>query len=587
MKRIFTLLLSFLAVTITMAQNQEGVFKKASSAPAIDGVVDAVWAESNVYNIERVVGTNTPTIGAPGESVWKGLWNEDGVYILLDIKDDAFFPNYVNGGGNDYDFDKLEIYFDVNYLLADGLGPEEGKGHYQIAPGFKLDQNDGRLLSGGEGVQYALKVDGSHYIAEYFVAFSKLLDSEGVQVDKLNTIGFDVTVIDRDPGQTARNQAVWSNTGEAGESWGNMDGAGHVTFEGAVANILAETISIENTDLTISTDKGTLQLVAKVGPEATTIKTVRWIMVDGTAQATISPSGLVSAFSNGTLIVKAATTDGSYLETEPVTITITNQVAVKYSDDTWNVNNIIRNWNYDTDVTEWGGWVDDAVTGQAAPAIVEGVAVLKAGKASDGAAWHYQHNQENLGAEANVPYTLKFKSWATATAECIVDFESGSSIKPADGGDQYVRYGTDTDTNGASEWKYTVTKVPSWFTYHVIFDKMIETTQQKVQWMISLSDETIYLDSVLLVKTEDIEIISKNGNQYFNSINKVYPNPVANTLVVELSAVNAKVAIYNALGQRLMEKTSKGNRITIDVSSLRKGMYFVKLEDGSIQKFVK
>ena len=574
-----------------MAQNREGVFKKASVAPTIDGVVDAVWSESNVYNIDRAVGTNTPTIGAPGESVWKGLWMEDGVYVLLDIKDDAFYPNYLSGGTGtgyeDFNYDKLELYFDVNELLADGLGPVNEQGHYQVAQGFKAETINGTLIDDGAGLKYAIKVDGSHYIAEYFLAFSRLLDKDGKQVKKTNTIGFDVTVIDRDPGQTSRNQAVWSNTGTNGQSWDNMNDAGHITLEGAVPIFLAETIAITNADLTISTDNGTLQLVANVGPESTTNKTVKWIVVDGTAQAKLSATGLVSAETNGTLIVKAVTTDGTNLESAPVTITITNQVPLKYSENTWNVKNIIRNWNFNTDLSQWEGWLDPLVPDQIAPTIVDGVVVMKTALAPDGYNYHYQHNQVDLSAEANVNYTLRFKSWASNSADVVVDFESGSGISPANGGDQYVRYGTDTDTNGPSEWTYTATKIPSWFTYHVIFDKMIATTQQQIKWLISLSNETIYLDSVLLVKTADIEVISKNANQYFNSIKNVYPNPVINSITVELSVVNSKVGIYNSLGQKLMEDTAKGNKVTFDVSSLRKGMYFIKLEDGSTQKFVK
>lgn len=598
MKRIFTLFLGVIAGTMAFAQEAPtGVFAKASVAPEIDGVVDAVWSEATKYNIERAVVGNTPTIGAPGETTWQGVWTKDGVFILLDIKDDEFYPNYVAGGGNDYDYDKLELYFDVNYVLVSDKGPgapgaagDLKKGHYQVAPGFADGKNDGTPITGTDGVVHAFMVEGSHYIAEYFVPFSKLLDADGIQVDKTNTIGFDVTVIDRDPGDASRNQAVWSNTNESGkgESWANMDNAGLVTFEDAEQNILAETIAITNTDLTITTDKGTLQLVAVVGPEEASIKTVKWTLVGGTAQGSISSTGLVSAVGNGTLIVKASTTDGSYLDTDEITITITGQKKVRFTDATWNEKNLIKNWDLESQTSDWGGWVDkDALPNQLDPVYENGYVAMKVGTSSD--AWHYQFNQLNVGAEADVEYTVMFKSWATATAECVLDFESASEIKPENGGDQYVRYGTDTDTNGSSEWRYTVTTVPGWFTYHVKFDKMIETTIQKIQWMNSLSEETIYLDSVLLVKTEDIEVITKNADQLSNSI-RVYPNPIANNnvLTVELiSAVNAKVAIFNALGQKVMEKVSKGNVARFDVSALRKGMYFVKLEDGSTRKFVK
>jgi len=105
--------------------------------------------------------------------------------------------------------------------------------------------------------------------------------------------------------------------------------------------------------------------------------------------------------------------------------------------------------------------------------------------------------------------------------------------------------------------------------------------------MLSLSNETIHLDSVLVVKSSDLGTVGTKS--IANSINKVYPNPVGdgNTLYVELSSVNAKVAIYNAIGQKLMEKVATRNLVQFNVSSLQKGMYFVKLSDGTTQKFVK
>lgn len=596
MKKIFTLLLAALVGTMAFAQEEAptGVFKKASVAPVIDGVIDDVWTESNVYNIERAVVDNHPTIGAPGETTWKGLWNKDGVYILLDVKDDAFYPHYVAGGANDYDYDKLELYFDVNYVLVNSkgvVGPSTANsGHYQVAPAFAKDKNDGTPITTDDGVVHAFMVDGGHYIAEYFVPFSKLIDSDNIQVDPNNTIGFDVTVIDRDPGDTNRKQAVWSNTNAsgAGESWANMDNAGLVTFDGAEQNVLAESITVTNTDLTITEDKGSLQLVASILPEDATVKTIKWTLVGGTAQASISPTGLVKAVGNGTFIVKASTTDGSYLDTENITITITGQKSIKYTDATWNEKNLIKNWNLESQTTDWGGWVDkDVLPGQLDPVYENHYVAMKVLTSEKGEGWHYQFNQTNVGAEANVEYTVKFKSWATGVADCILDFESASDITVEKGGDQYGRYGTDTDTQGTSEWRYTVTTIPSWFTYHVNFNKMIETTVQKIQWMNSLSDETIYLDSVLLVKTDDIEVITKNADNLSDKITRVYPSPVTNTLYVELTAVNSKVAIYNALGQKLMEQVAKNTNVTFDVSSLRSGMYFVKLEDGTTKKFVK
>ena len=56
---------------------------------------------------------------------------------------------------------------------------------------------------------------------------------------------------------------------------------------------------------TITVDNGTLQLSANVTPSNATNKTVTWSISNGTGQASISASGLVTAVANGTVTAKA------------------------------------------------------------------------------------------------------------------------------------------------------------------------------------------------------------------------------------------------------------------------------------------
>lgn len=581
-----------------MGQAPTGVFAKASEAPTVDGVVDAVWEEATANNIDKPVLDQTPSIGLPGESFWKGLWTKEGVYILLDVKDNAFLPNYLapdfvsatTAGFENYNWDKFELYFDVNYSLPDGGAPGAADatlkpGHYQVAPGFILDEVDGTPNTNtDDGVINAFMVDGSHYIAEYFVPFTKLLDSDGFQFDKMGTIGFDVTVIDRDPGDLARNQAVWSNQGANGENWTNMDDAGQVTFADADAIVFVDEVTLESGQ-TITTDNGTLQMVATITPDDATIQVLKWSVENLTGKATIDKNGLLKAITNGTVSVKAASTDGYYAEAM-VDVEITGQETDR--NDIWNSFNLIKNWNFDTDITSWSGWYDG--TGQIPPVVTEGVVAMNTVVADDGQSWHYQFNQSAFTAEANVPYVLKFKSWSAAERTTNhVDFED-----TGDNGNN--RYGATTDLesgDGRSEWTYTTTTEATWFTFHVTFDQLIESTVQKVQWMESLAEGTVYLDSVLLVTQEEYDLLltlpATGVKSIASSINRVYPSPVGsdNALYVELSSVNTNIAIYNTVGQKMMEKVSTGTTTRFDVSSLRHGMYFVKLGDGSTQKFIR
>jgi len=75
---------------------------------------------------------------------------------------------------------------------------------------------------------------------------------------------------------------------------------------------------------TIDTDNGTLQMIATVLPENASDKSVTWSVTNGTGAATITPSGLLQAISDGTVTVIATACDGSGIS-GITNITISNQ----------------------------------------------------------------------------------------------------------------------------------------------------------------------------------------------------------------------------------------------------------------------
>ncbi|HAH22567.1 MAG TPA: hypothetical protein DCL77_02175 [Prolixibacteraceae bacterium] len=182
-----------------------------------------------------------------------------------------------------------------------------------------------------------------------------------------------------------------------------------------------------------------------------------------------------------------------------------DSIVENWSTDAWNRFNLIKNWDFTTDLTNWGYWVDGTVAGQTEPLVSNGRVSMTTFYAIDGNTWHYQFNQSGLKAEANVPYTLKFKSWSNMPRSNMVDFEDGPQ-------NNYNRYGASTDPeafSGRSEWFYFTDMQPRWFTFHVVFDQMVPTTQQKIQWMLSTAQATTYLDSVILIKDADLLLIKE------------------------------------------------------------------------------
>jgi PKD repeat protein len=60
----------------------------------------------------------------------------------------------------------------------------------------------------------------------------------------------------------------------------------------------------------------------------------------------------------------------------------------------------------------------------------------------------------------------------------------------------------------------------------------------------------------------------------------LYPNPAQNSFIVDLSGIqvqNAKLLLYNPIGQVVSEQTTQNNQATFNVERLPKGMYLLKI----------
>jgi len=69
---------------------------------------------------------------------------------------------------------------------------------------------------------------------------------------------------------------------------------------------------------------------------------------------------------------------------------------------------------------------------------------------------------------------------------------------------------------------------------------------------------------------------------------QLYPNPVKNELTISGKVLaNSNVAVFNALGARLIEKFANGDQLILDVSGLDRGIHFVRFADGTSEKFIK
>lgn len=95
----------------------------------------------------------------------------------------------------------------------------------------------------------------------------------------------------------------------------------------------------------------------------------------------------------------------------------------------------------------------------------------------------------------------------------------------------------------------------------------------------------IYLDNIYFHKNTVL-----SSNSFDVSKTKLYPNPTANVLNIESVGIVQNIAIYNVLGQEVLNREINATSFQLDVASLNAGIYVVKaMIDGNVSstKFIK
>jgi hypothetical protein len=67
----------------------------------------------------------------------------------------------------------------------------------------------------------------------------------------------------------------------------------------------------------------------------------------------------------------------------------------------------------------------------------------------------------------------------------------------------------------------------------------------------------------------------------------VYPNPATSVINISNTTAINEVAIYNFLGQSVLNKSVSGNNAEINVENLSNGIYVLKIKSGSNQSTIK
>lgn len=82
----------------------------------------------------------------------------------------------------------------------------------------------------------------------------------------------------------------------------------------------------------------------------------------------------------------------------------------------------------------------------------------------------------------------------------------------------------------------------------------------------------------LIIEKMQVKILNiKKDARY-----KVYPNPVKNVLNIEIveTSKTGKISLYDCFGRKILSKNINTQKLSLDISFLSKGMYFMEILDN-------
>ena len=76
------------------------------------------------------------------------------------------------------------------------------------------------------------------------------------------------------------------------------------------------------------------------------------------------------------------------------------------------------------------------------------------------------------------------------------------------------------------------------------------------------------------------------GSTEINSVS-IYPNPTTSKWTIESSRVINTLALFNLLGQKVLDQTVNDTKVNIDASNLKTGVYILKVNKNTIKRVIK
>ena len=177
--------------------NSDAVLSPATTAPALDGSVSAIWSTAEVYPMTNLVGT-IPS-GQSNSASWQGLWDTKNLYILVSVQDSAVLSNS----------DSVEVYLDGNNGKNTSYTALDWEFVFQYGSSLVQEYQDGNQGTSTAGVIYGQAASATGYRIVAAIPWSTL----GVPPPAAgNLLGIDVALNNFYVAGTRANKLFWNST---------------------------------------------------------------------------------------------------------------------------------------------------------------------------------------------------------------------------------------------------------------------------------------------------------------------------------------------------------------------------------------
>ncbi|MBQ9809464.1 MAG: endo-1,4-beta-xylanase [Ruminococcus sp.] len=228
--------------------------------PAIDGVIDDIWADAPVINIDKY------SMGSGATGTAKVLWDSRNIYVLAEVKD----PVLSKASSNTYEQDTVEIFLDENNHKSTSYESDDIQcrvnydGEKSVTDGLSTDAFKSAAAKTADGylIEFAIPSTLGGFTSGQVVGFDAQINDDGDGQGKRTSISnwYDLTGM----GYTdVSGLGLLKLTGEAPEAedvWGDADGDGFVMMNDVVLVMQsisnADKYGLTGTDKSHITEKG-------------------------------------------------------------------------------------------------------------------------------------------------------------------------------------------------------------------------------------------------------------------------------------------------------------------------------------------